>query len=304
MEFLRKFTKGPEVSWPIAGLIVCLAGYLATFITLLVAEGMFSYTMTKLFLVGLAVLIFMTILFILSRIAGRTDIVDAGWGVAFIVAALAAFSLGDTNSFELDSTHVLVLVLVVIWGVRLAYTITRRLLTHPEDKRYVALRKSWKGNELLNTYVRIFVAQAVLATIISIAAIHVMISPAQPIGVVGMIGATVWVVGFFFESLGDVQLKQFLSNKKNKGKLMTSGLWKYTRHPNYFGEATMWWGIYVIALSTPYGWVTIITPALITFLLLFVSGVPMTEKSFEGKKGWKAYKEKTSMFFPLPPQEK
>ena len=113
----------------------------------------------------------------------------------------------------------------------------------------------------------------------------------------------VWLIGFFFEVVGDYQLKTFLANPKNKGKLMTPGLWRYTRHPNYFGEATMWWGIAIIALATPYGWVAIITPVLITYLLLFVSGVPMTEKSFAGKPGWDRYKRQTSIFLPLPPKE-
>ena len=117
-----------------------------------------------------------------------------------------------------------------------------------------------------------------------------------------IIGFIVWLIGFYFESVGDKQLANFIHNPENKGKLMTEGLWKYSRHPNYFGEVTQWWGIWIIALSVPYGWVAIIGPITITILILFVSGVPLLEKKYKGRSDFEAYKKRTSIFIPLPPK--
>lgn len=114
------------------------------------------------------------------------------------------------------------------------------------------------------------------------------------------IGFVVWMIGFTFESVGDKQLKEFIANPENKGKIMDQGLWAYSRHPNYFGEVTQWWGLFIIALSVPFGIWSIIGPLTITFLILKVSGVPMLEKSFVGKPGWEEYKKKTSVFIPWP----
>ena len=138
--------------------------------------------------------------------------------------------------------------------------------------------------------------------IVSAAVITVNLSNATGMSVWTAIGATIWIIGFLFESIGDAQLKRHLANPDSKAMLMTSGLWRYTRHPNYFGEATQWWGIWVIALGVPFGWVAIISPLVITYLLLFVSGVPLTEKRFEGRTGWNEYKQRTSKFIPLPPR--
>ena len=300
MEFLSKLSK---VSNSTAGLIIFLAWYISATITVLIMQNRLNESVQQSGYVLLAVFVFMTLIFAVSRFLRRTDVVDAAWGPAFLVAALSAFML---NPFELPigfNVQTVVTALVAVWALRLSFTITKRLLKKPEDIRYVNLRKEWKGNEFANTYLRIFAVQAVLATVISSAVIHINLSLPTVLGTFAYVGIAVWVIGFLFESIGDAQLKRFLANSKNKGKLMTSGLWKYTRHPNYFGEATMWWGIFIIALSTPYGWLGIITPVVITYLLLFVSGVPMTEKAFEGKPGWDAYKAKTSKFLPLPPNK-
>jgi len=298
MDFLGKLSK---VSNQAAGLIIFGAWYASAVVTTALVANMHD-RLIALFAWTLGyVLFFMTLTFIVAWKIRRTDVVDMAWGPAFIVAAVASLLLNEYDvPFGLN-VQTVVTALVTLWGLRLSYTIFRRLRSHPEDKRYVELRKQWKGNLALNTYLRIFVTQAILATVIATAVIFVNVSLPSTLGQFTYIGIAVWAVGFFFESVGDLQLKGFLADPKNKGKLMTAGLWKYTRHPNYFGEATMWWGIFIIALSVPYGWFGIITPVVITYLLLFVSGVPMTEKSFEGKPGWDAYKRRTSKFFPLPP---
>jgi steroid 5-alpha reductase family enzyme len=300
MDFLSKLRRVPNQT---AGLVLFLTWYVSASLTVLVMQGRVVEAFIQSAVVFGCVFVFMTFMFAISRFLRRTDVVDAAWGPAFVVAAGTAFIL---NQFELvlgANVQTLATVLVLVWAARLSLTIGMRLLRKSEDQRYIDLRKQWKGNEPFNTFLRIFAVQALLATVISSAVIHVNLSLPAPLGVFAYIGLAVWLVGFFFEAVGDWQLKSHLADPKNKGKLMTRGLWKYTRHPNYFGEATMWWGIFIIVLSTPYGWLGIITPAIITYLLLFVSGVPMTEKAFEGRPGWKAYARRTSKFLPLPPNK-
>lgn len=298
MAFLSRISK---VSNQTAGLIVFLAWYLSAAITTLIVGGFLGRIANLMAWMFISVLVFMTVVFIISWKLRRTDIVDIAWGPAFVVAAVASFVM---NGYDVPiglNVQTLVTALIIVWAARLSYAMWRRISSHAEDKRYQQLRRKWKGNLALNTYSRVFVMQALLATAISIAVIHINASLPTPLDTFAYSGLTIWVIGFLFEAVGDLQLKRFLANPKNKGRLMTEGLWKYTRHPNYFGEATMWLGIFIIALSTPYGWVAVIAPVLIMYLLLFVSGVPMTEKSFESKPGWDAYKKRTSKFVPLPP---
>lgn len=302
MHSLRKwFSKTPQVGWPVFGLVNVLSLYAAAVITLQVLNGTFTEVF-MLFAVTLAVTIFfMTIVFAISRVMKRTDLVDVAWGLAISVVAVASFLIGEQNIGW--NIQTLVVGLILIWGVRLSYTINLRFRRTEEDKRYVELRKKWRGSELLNTYGRIFVTQGLLATIVGIGAVTINALPEASVGLTAFIGIVVWIIGFVFETVGDWQLKQFLANKDNKGNLMTKGLWQYTRHPNYFGEATQWSGIFIIALSVPQGWFAILSPLIITYLLLFISGVPMTEKAFEGRKGWKVYQKQTSKFLPLPPRK-
>ncbi len=116
-------------------------------------------------------------------------------------------------------------------------------------------------------------------------------------------GLIIWLIGFYFEVMGDKQLKNFIGDKQNKGQIMTEGLWKYTRHPNYFGEVTMWWGIFTLAFNDKLGLISLISPLTITYLILFVSGVPLLEKKYQGRPDFDEYKKKTSIFLPLPPRK-
>jgi len=301
MHSLRKFlSHTPQVGWPLFGLINILALYIAAVATTQVLNGAFTDIFKLLAITAGYAILFMSVVFVISRVLKRTDLVDVAWGLAITVVALTSFTLGEQSIGW--NVQTLIVGLIAIWGIRLSYTISQRFRRTEEDKRYVELRKKWRGNEALNTYGRIFIVQAVFATIIGLGAVTVNALEVTTIGIVAFIGIVVWIIGFVFESLGDWQLKQFLADKTNKGKLMTKGLWQYTRHPNYFGEATQWWGIFIIALSLPEGWLAVISPILITYLLLFVSGVPMTENAFEGRKGWNQYKKRTSKFIPLPPK--
>ena len=268
----------------------------------LLREDMFGWVMADFLLCGLAATVFMTLVFFVAQIIRRYDLVDAAWGSSFVVIALTSFVLqpGDKREFDLQS---LVTALVIIWGARLSWHIIRRIRhTQSEDPRYVELRKAWKGNVSLNVYTRIYVLQALLALLICIPVIHINLFADNGITPLAWVGVMVWGVGFLFETVGDAQLRSFISNPKNEGKLMDRGLWRYSRHPNYFGELTQWWGILLMCLTTPFGWVGIIGPVLISYLILFVSGIPLNEKRFEGRPGWAAYKARTSALIPLPPR--
>jgi steroid 5-alpha reductase family enzyme len=200
---------------------------------------------------------------------------------------------------EHSARSLLVNFLVTVWGVRLAWHIAVRNHAKPEDHRYAAWRASWKYF-YLRSYVQIFLLQGVFLYVILLPVTFIHASEFVPLTLLDAAGALVWFVGFFFESIGDRQLKNFLNDPHNKGKIMDRGLWAYSRHPNYFGEVLQWWGIFLIALSLPYGYATIVGPLLITCLILFVSGVPMLEKKYAGRPDFEAYKKRTSMFVPMP----
>jgi steroid 5-alpha reductase family enzyme len=295
------FTQSPQVSWPLFLLVNFLSLYFAAMITIQVLNGTFT-EIGKLFIfVFVIMILFMTTVFAASRILKRTDLIDVTWGLAITVAAVSSYIIGG-NSIGWN-IQTIVVILVCVWGLRLSYTLSLRFRKTKEDRRYIELRKKWHGSEFINTYVRIFLVQAMFAAIVAFGVMILNVHTMTETGVVAYIGVVVWGIGFFFESVGDWQLKRFLADKTNRGKLMTRGLWRYTRHPNYFGEAAQWWGIFIIVISVPQGWLAIISPVLITYLLLFVSGVPMTEKAFKGRKGWKAYQKQTSKFLPLPPRK-
>jgi steroid 5-alpha reductase family enzyme len=297
MDFLRKFG---TMSNSVAFLVVFAAGYLSAAISALAFYGTLEETALMYGIVLIITALFMVLVFGVSRIVKRTDVVDAAWGPVFVVAAISALAVSPYELRSSITVQLVVTLFVCIWAARLAFVIISRLRSHSEDKRYVELRKKWKGNEALNTFFRIFLVQALLAWVISFSVIFINISEPTSIDIFAYLGVIIWIIGFFFEAGSDLQLKRFLADKKNKGKLLTSGLWRYSRHPNYFGEATMWWGIFIIGLSVPNGWIGIIGPVIITYLLLFVSGVPMTEKAFEGRPGWSEYKKRTNKFFPGP----
>ncbi len=293
----------PQVRYSTAGLIIFVCGYVSALIS---AYNFYQKPVEPVLFVvcvSLVALLFMSLVFVVSQWVKRTDVVDIAWGLVFIVIALTSWLLSAHQILFGWNIQTVTLLLVTVWALRLSITLFIRVTHRPEDKRYVELRKKWRGGQALNTYIRIFLVQALLAVVVSAAAIIVFASPLQHPDVYTYVGVGVWVVGFLFETVGDWQLKRFASDPNNKDRVLNTGLWKYTRHPNYFGEATMWWGIYIIALSTLFGWSGIVSPVVITFLLLFVSGVPMAEKALMKRQGWKSYKARTSKFIPLPPRE-
>lgn len=240
--------------------------------------------------------IFMSVMFLIGRRIGRYDIVDVAWGLTFIVVTLISFLVGPHGHVA----SFVLLILVMIWGVRLSSHIYRRLrASTQEDRRYVELRQKWHTkNEHLAIYLRIYIVQALLATLVCAPVLVVNAAHADVSPVYLWVGLVLWVVGFMCEALADRQLRVFIRHPQNKGRLMTGGLWKYSRHPNYFGELVQWWAIGVMALGVPFGWIGLVGPALITYLIVFVSGIPLTEKAFEGRAGWSQYRSRTSVLIP------
>ncbi len=266
----------------------------------------------------LALIIFChsTLWFIIAQIKKRNDLADVAWGLGFLIVALVSYLAGGINFVSyfgggLTFDHgFVVLVLVGIWSVRLATHIYIRNKNKPEDYRYQAWRVEWGKWFLIRSYLQVFLLQGFLLLLVSAPIIAIGVYRSSNLdyivtmGMLEYIGIAVWIVGFIFESVGDAQLAKFLKNPDSKGKLMQSGLWAYTRHPNYFGEATMWWGIWIIAFLTPYGHYSIIGPILITFLLLKVSGVPMLEAKMASHPDFPEYKRRVSMFIPWFPKNK
>ena len=191
---------------------------------------------------------------------------------------------------------------MTVWGLRLSWHILRRFLRNTEDRRYLALAQKWGKWAELRSYLSIFVLQGALMLVISAPVIAIMTTDSPPLQLLTLLGAVVWLIGFYFEAVGDRQLTQFLQNPHNKGKLMTTGLWRYTRHPNYFGEISQWWGIFVIALAVPYGLISIVGPLTVTILIVKVTGIPTVEANYKGRKDWQRYAAHTSKFLPLPPR--
>lgn len=248
---------------------------------------------------ALIVSIFFIIFFIIGQVLKNNSIVDIGWGLGFVTLAI---SLAIRDGFT-NKKGIVILVLTILWGIRLAYYLFKRNAGKPEDYRYVNLRKRW-GNKfaLLKAFLNVYALQGVLLYLISLSVINVFEKGDKGLILIDYIGLVIWIIGYLFEVIGDYQLKIFKSKSENKGKIIQTGLWKYTRHPNYFGEATMWWGIWIISISSN-GLYTILSPILITLFLLFVSGVPLLEKRYENNKEFQQYKNRTSKFIPWFPRK-
>jgi steroid 5-alpha reductase family enzyme len=252
-------------------------------------------------LISLAVLLgYMACLFVVALITKNNGVADVGYGVAFIVVILASYLQAQP---PLRFISGLLIVLTLVWGVRLAVRIGKKNYGKPEDFRYKAWRDAWGNTFIWRSFLQVYMLQGLVVFVVSLPVTLAFIFPAPQIAYAFVIGGiALWLVGFYFEAVGDYQLDTFIKNSVNSGHIMMSGLWKYTRHPNYFGESLMWVGIALIGLGTSsIGIVGIVSPLLITYLLLFVSGVPMLEKRWEGNVEWETYKKKTSVFIPLPP---
>ena len=240
----------------------------------------------------------MLVFWVASLAIRDASIADIAWGLVFVGIAWASWIAGVGGTAGLIAA-----LAVTVWGLRLAIYIGIRNAGHGEDRRYQAMRAKRPNTFWLWSLFGVFVLQGILALIVSL--------PVQSLGSVGdsspglvtFVGAAVFLAGLGFEAVGDAQLAAFKRDPANKGQVMDRGLWRYTRHPNYFGDALLWWGIWLIAVGSGAAWWSLVGPALMTFLLVRVSGVALLESDLADRRpGYAEYIRKTSPFIPLPPK--
>ncbi len=249
-------------------------------------------------LAAIAALMLLTWLLSLAR--KDASIVDIIWGFGFVVVAWTAFALGDGDL----ARKTVVAVLVSVWGLRLSLHLFRRNWGKGEDFRYRYMRKNNAEHFGRWSLVNVFGLQGVLMFGVSLPVQMAQVrGGSDGLTPIVFVAIAVWAVGFAFEAVGDWQLRRFKADSANQGRVMDRGLWRYTRHPNYFGDAVVWWGIFLLAAARPEMLWTVIGPLIMTFLLTRVSGVPMLERSMARRKpGYEEYMRRTSAFFPLPPK--
>jgi steroid 5-alpha reductase family enzyme len=253
-----------------------------------------------------AVILFLDMIwvYLIALYLKNNGIVDIAYGLAYIL--VVATTLYNFGEYPLGGV---VVTLISVWGLRLAIRIHERGRGKPEDFRYAAWRAQWQWVKT-RSFFQIYMLQGLIIYLIALPAITAASHNAPSMPALTVIGIAIWLIGFFFEALGDYQLDRYIRDPSHKGSIMQEGLWSITRHPNYFGEATMWWGIYLVTLpallSTSIAltlFTLVSSPILITYLLLKVSGVPMLEKAMSQKPGWAQYASRVSVFIPWFPKK-
>ena len=283
---------------------------------------------TNLGLSALALLACLIPLWLISLKIKDASIIDIFWGFGFVVVAITCLAVTPKTPYVW-----LLAALPIIWGLRLTAYLARRNLGHGEDRRYVAMRTRSGMDEMAwrrRAFFTIYLGQGLLILIVSapvwigmanaysFTQINCITEPCgyppeivenAKIGVITIIGATLWLIGFLFEAVGDAQLAAFLKRNKDydgppeNKPVLDTGLWKYTRHPNYFGNACMWWGIWIVACAAPWGWVSVFAPIIMTLLLVRVSGKDLLERHMKKRPAYRDYVARTSGFFPWFPRK-
>jgi len=262
-------------------------------------KGNPGMSVTSLLLLNLGIIAGVTFALWLVSLAVRdASIVDIFWGIGFVIIAWVSYLAVDSSA----KRSLLIAVLVTVWGLRLAGYLAWRNLGKGEDYRYQAMRKRVGPSFPLVSLFMVFWLQGLLMWIVAFP-IQIGHFGELPLGWIDLVGFGCWVVGWLFETIGDWQLARFKARPDSQGQVMDRGLWRYTRHPNYFGDFLVWWGLYLIAVAGG-GWWTIFGPVLMSILLLRVSGVTLLERSLKKKRPCYAeYAARTSSFFPWPPKE-
>jgi len=251
---------------------------------------------------ALTIFIFFNIFYFIGLAKKDFSIIDTAWGLSFVVVYCTGLA---TSTVGYDFRSILIGVFVSIWALRLSgYIFYRSMKLGKEDYRYAAWREEWGKSANLNFYIRVYMLQAFLAVAVAypLYLVHRFeLSTSYGTGL-DILGTLLFVIGFLFEAIADYQKNEFKSDPSNQGKVMQTGLWKYSRHPNYFGEALLWWGVFFIVInSVPWYW-AFFGPLLIHFLLLKVSGVAMLEKKYDSNPEYESYKQRTNAFIPFFPK--
>jgi steroid 5-alpha reductase family enzyme len=247
-----------------------------------------------------AVVVVLGTTFLVALRVGRHAVVDVAWGLGFVAVATTSYLLsGDEGD---PARRALVLALTAVWGVRLAVHIALRSRGHGEDPRYEALLSRAPGSRTAYALRQVYLTQGVVMWFVSLP-LQVAMFQADSLGVLAWTGMGLWAVGLLFEAVGDRQLQRFRDDPANRGKVLDTGLWRYTRHPNYFGDACVWWGLSLIAFDAWPGILTVLSPVVMTWLLANGTGKPLLEKGMASTRpGYADYVRRTSGFVPLPPR--
>lgn len=246
---------------------------------------------------ALAVLATMLVTAGVARRVGRVSVVDTAWGLGFVLVAIVAVLLGDAIVVR----RLALLVMVGAWGLRLASHVARRNAGKGEDPRYAKMLDERGGRSA--AWRTVWLPQGLAMWFVSLP-VQVGCVESGRWGIAAWFGAALWALGMVFESVGDRQLAAFKADPANKGKVMDKGLWSWTRHPNYFGDACVWWGIYLVAADAWPGMFTFASPALMTYFLVFATGARLLEQHMRERPGYREYAARTSMFLPLPPRSR
>ena len=245
-----------------------------------------------------AVVVVLGVTLLVALQQGRHTVVDVAWGLGFVAIALTAFLVGDGDT----GRSWLVLLMTAAWGLRLGVHIARRSRGKGEDPRYEAMLAKAPGSRTAFAVRRIYLTQGVVMWFVSLP-VQVAMVQTDPLGWLAWLGVAVWAVGLFFETVGDWQLERFKADPGNKGKVLDTGLWHYTRHPNYFGDACVWWGLWLVAASAWPGVLFVLSPAFMTWNLAKGTGAALLEKDIGDRRPEYAdYVRRTSGFVPLPPK--
>lgn len=253
--------------------------------------------LSTLWVSGLALLVLMGVTALIGQRIGRHNVVDTTWGLGFALVVIVCAVVGQGDV----ARRVLVLVLTCTWALRLATYMYVRARGRGEDPRYAALLDRKPGNRLWNAYRSIYLTQAAALWFVALP-LQVSASTGTGLGWLAYVGILLWAVGFFFEAVGDFQLSRFKAEAANAGRVMDGGLWRYTRHPNYFGDFCVWWGLFLIAASAWPGPLSILSPLAMSFFLLRGTGKKVLEGHMADRPGFADYVHRTSGFFPRPPK--
>lgn len=244
------------------------------------------------------ILVYVSGWFLIALYKKRNDVADIAWGIGYII--ICSYLFIATERW----TVLLVLYsLILIWGLRLSIHIYNRNKNKKEDYRYQAWRNEWGKNFFWRSYLQVFILQGFILLIIISPVINAAAAAPVNWSIFSWLGIGCWIVGFYFQAIGDHQLAVFVKQKK-PGEIIQTGLWKFSRHPNYFGEIMMWWGIFIITIPIQHSIYFLISPVTITLLLVYVSGIPLLEKKYKGNAAFDEYKKRTSMLIPMPPRKK
>ena len=245
------------------------------------------------------IFLYMSTLYLIAQKIKDNSIVDIGWGFGFVIISVTSLIVSE----NMTARALLVGLLVALWGIRLGTYLWIRASGKPEDFRYANFRKQWGEKVKIIAFFRVFMLQGTIMLLISFPIVKVMAhNTTENLDIFAVVGLIIWLIGYFFQVVGDAQLASFKKKRASKEQVLTTGLWKYTRHPNYFGEACMWWGIAIVVLPVPHGFWGILSALFMNTLLLKVSGVPFLDRRYASNASYQQYKRTTNRFIPWFPK--